>query len=626
MDARVPAISASLIMHVLLFLFVASITYAVSTGTGERTLEGAIEPVASLEDFAKLEPSEIASIDNTTIDPSAGLAAPDLSPRILETPIVPPSAASAPASTSAAGEGLAQLRTPSLSLDRRFALPSASRLGDSAGTRGTGSERVGDAEDAVDRVAVEILRRLEGGRTLVVWALDASGSLQDERQRLSKYVAGVYEHIHKLDQDKLAADQALLSAVVAFGQQRKVMVEPTDDAGAIAQAIGSVPQDDTGYESTFQTVIDVAKKYGRFSKEKESYRPLLVIVTDEVGDDEDRVEAAIVAARNVEMPVFVLGSPALFGRLEGYVTNYKDPKTGQRFDRVPVRAGPESARPEGIRLPFWYEGPQHEYLDSGFGPWALSRLARQTGGIAFITRMGPSSRLHFDPSGMKEYAPDWDSEKDYMARIGKSALRQGVLAAALATQGSQPLPDPPGLVFPPAGTEAFKEQMSRNQENVALVANYVDLALQGLTTPAAQAARKSEPSRRWQAHYDLALGRLMAVRVRCIEYNQICAEMKRNPPSFKNPKSNAWRLVADSKIRTNPKLAAAGDQARQLLEQVRKDHPGTPWALLAERELKDPLGFRWEETYIPPPPPPREPNPNDRPATPPGPPPKPPRI
>ena len=40
--------------------------------------------------------------------------------------------------------------------------------------------------------------------------------------------------------------------------------------------------------------------------------------------------------------------------------------------------------------------------------------------------------------------------------------------------------------------------------------------------------------------------------------------------------------------------------SRQAVDIV-EEHPDTPWALLADRELKDPLGFRWVETYVPPP-------------------------
>ena len=111
------------------------------------------------------------------------------------------------------------------------------------------------------------------------------------------------------------------------------------------------------------------------------------------------------------MPVYVLGSQAIFGRVEGYM-DYTDPKTKQVYRHLPVRQGPESVMLEQIRLPFWYDGPQYDTLDAGFGPYALSRLAGATGGIYFVTRMGPS-RMGFDPAMMREYKPDWVSRGQY---------------------------------------------------------------------------------------------------------------------------------------------------------------------------------------------------------------------
>ena len=46
-------------------------------------------------------------------------------------------------------------------------------------------------------------------------------------------------------------------------------------------------------------------------------------------------------------------------------------------------------------------------------------------------------------------------------------------------------------------------------------------------------------------------------------------------------------------------------------------HAGTPWALLAQRELKDPFGFRVDEAYVAPPPPPPKPKPGAKPPPPP---------
>jgi hypothetical protein len=38
-------------------------------------------------------------------------------------------------------------------------------------------------------------------------------------------------------------------------------------------------------------------------------------------------------------------------------------------------------------------------------------------------------------------------------------------------------------------------------------------------------------------------------------------------------------------------------QATMYLERVVKDHPGTPWALLASNELQNPLGYVWDERH-----------------------------
>ena len=93
---------------------------------------------------------------------------------------------------------------------------------------------------------------------------------------------------------------------------------------------------------------------------------------------------------------------------------------------------------------------------------------------------------------------------------------------------------------------------------------------------------------------------MLAMKVRCYEYNWACAQMKKNTPKFSNPRFNAWRLVPDANIQYSEKAAATAREAQALLRRVIEDHPTTPWALLAERELKDPLGFKWVETYVQP--------------------------
>ncbi|MGE3820741.1 MAG: VWA domain-containing protein, partial [Isosphaeraceae bacterium] len=175
-------------------------------------------------------------------------------------------------------------------------------------------------------------------------------------------------------------------------------------------------------------------------------------------------------------------------------------------------------------------------------------------------------------------------------------VRKAVIDAALLTQRN--LPGMPSLLFPPVDGPEFKEAMERNQAIAAQTGYTVDAALEPIEAVAR--LRDRETSRRWRAHYDLVRGRLLAMKVRCDEYNYACAQMKREPKTFSKPEANAWRLVPDREIRYNAKAAAAAEEAGKLLQKVIDEHPGTPWALLAQRELRDPLGFQWVETRVQP--------------------------
>jgi hypothetical protein len=598
LDLQLPAIGVSVLTHAAILLLFATI--AVAVHQDERPVQEFRTEVVETTplDLTKMEATEAEVTETdaaTTLEPVAGSFAPTVSARIEV----------APTPTPTARAELAKLDMPAAT---KLVLPTAAKLDQAVSIRGSGSEHVGGVEGAVDRVAVEILRQLEKGRTLVVWAFDASGSLQAERERLAAHIRQVYDHIHQYDKDDRSARDGLLTIVTAFGEARKAMTPaPTADPETIAGAIRAVPLDSTGVENTFGTVASICRTWGRFRHDGKAYRTMVIVVTDEVGDDEDRLEEAIGLANKAKVPVFVLGSPALFGRAEGFM-DYTDPKTKQVYHHLPVRQGPESAVPEVVRLPFWYSGPQHEFLDAGFGPWALSRLAGATSGIYFVTRMG-SNHPTFDPDAMREYQPDWVSRAQYEQAVMKHPLRQAIINAAEVAQRN--LPGQPGYGFPAADSPEFKDVMARNQEVVAVVENTVDEALGPIL--AVRKLRDRETSRRWQAHYDLILGRLLAMKVRTYSYNTACAKMKKDPLKFQNPSSNAWRLVPSETVEygTSSKVTERYvAEAKAALQRVVKEHAGTPWGMLAERELKDPLGLRWVETKVPPPPKPRPGNNN----------------
>jgi hypothetical protein len=384
--------------------------------------------------------------------------------------------------------------------------------------------------------------------------------------------------------------------VYSFGQQRHALLpKPTADRSEIIEAIQNVAQDTSGIETTFTTVGEIVSRWGHFKDaQHQPYHTMIIVVTDEVGDDQQRLEDAVSMAQRAKVPIYVLGSQAVFGRDKGFV-DYTDPVTKHIFYGVPVDQGPESVMIEQIRLPFWYGGQQYDIVEAGFGPYALSRLASATGGIYFVTRFD-SRRMGFDPARMREYKPDWDRKADYEKRVADSPLRRAVLTAAQITQ--QKLPGMPSLSFPPSDAPEFKDVMAVNQGIAERTAYTVEEALVPINAVAK--LRDREISRRWQAHYDLIRGRLLAMKVRCYEYNWACARMKKDPPKFSSPKFNAWRLIPDPNIQYSEKAAVAARDAEKLLRRVIEDHPTTPWALLAEREIKDPLGFKWVEAFVQP--------------------------
>ena len=101
---------------------------------------------------------------------------------------------------------------------------------------------------------------------------------------------------------------------------------------------------------------------------------------------------------------------------------------------------------------------------------------------------------------------------------------------------------------------------------------------------------------RWQAGYDLAMGRVLAIGVRANGYNIMLAKV-RNGMKFEKPDSDTWVLVPSDQIPADNRLEKAAAQAREYLTRVCEQHPNTPWAFLAKRELDEPLGWKWTEKH-----------------------------
>ena len=498
-----------------------------------------------------------------------------------------------------------------IQLQEEIRVATGPRFADTTMIKGVAGEGVAGATGAIDRITQEIVLSLEQRRTLVVWFFDQSGSLERQRAEINERFTRVYEELGVMEAAgneafKKHDSKPLLSAVVAFGEKISVLTpRPTDDVKTIQAAVSGIQTDGSGIERTFQAVHDAAERFRSFRTQEPRRNAMFVIFTDEVGDDEQELDRAVGICRRYEIPVYCIGVPAPFGRRETLVKYVDpDPKFDQTPQWLPVRQGPESFQPELVKIG---SAEGEDPMDSGFGPYSLTRLCYETGGIFFsvhpdrddvrrgrrnTTVSAANLSRFFDPEVMTNYRPDYVSIKEYQKLLNENKARTALVQAA---QMSWLTPmERPTLVFPKVNDADLANRLSQAQRAAAVWEPKISQIYEILKQGEKDRPRLSRP--RWQAGYDLSMGSLLALKVRTESYNAILAAAK-SGLRFSDPKHDTWRLVPDDDVSVSSTLAKQARDAKTYLQRVVEEHPHTPWAYLAENELKQPLGWRWKEEY-----------------------------
>lgn len=128
------------------------------------------------------------------------------------------------------------------------------------------------------------------------------------------------------------------------------------------------------------------------------------------------------------------------------------------------------------------------------------------------------------------------------------------------------------------------------EKEVARTMRELDEALQDLLA-AGKEGRAKEPSKRWQAHYDYILARLEAQMAYLYEYNSLLGQMRKDLPP-KGP--TGWRLASQEKLQGDAAGKKLAKDATALLQKLAKEHPGTPWEVMARRDRLTTLGLEWQ--------------------------------
>lgn len=462
---------------------------------------------------------------------------------------------------------------------------------------------VEDVGEALDQLAREILRHLEDYKVTVVWMFDESNSMKDDQQAIKNKFGQISSQLmlHHDPSDQVRSD-ALTHVVVGYGEGiHFVLEQPTNDVDRIATAIDRLGIDPSGKENLCQAVAAAINRYARLISEER--RLLLVIATDESGDDGlDNLERARLTAIRNSVPIYVVGRQAMFGTSLVHLP-YKDPVTGDTYwptiNRGPETAGFENLQYDGLH-DRWDEQP------SGFGPYELARLAKDTGGIYFLLPNEEDLRMKdkrlekaYSMATLKEYVPDYESRAAYNERVASSPLRRrlvGIIEQTRAYGFRKHYPVEPVALLEAIGAELPKVTIQLN----ALID--IEAQLRNL-----ERERDREPDRRWVAAYDLMLAQVVAYQIKAYEYRATIQDMaaraqvgQLTPSKLPIPD----KLVVEWDIHHAPDNKAPEENtaekratAEALLKTVIERHPDSPWADLAQIELARGFGCRLGEWH-----------------------------
>lgn len=448
----------------------------------------------------------------------------------------------------------------------------------------------------LDRLTVEIINNSLNHDINVIWVLDASISLSKQRADIKDRFQKITEEISF---DAKVSDR-IKHTIVSFGSSYQILTEnPTNDNKLLTNAIDSIKLDESGIENIFTCIEQLCQKF-------KSSRNMIIVFTDEVGDDLNMLDRASMEARKKASTVYVVGPPAPFG-LDKIQFKYvdPDPKFDQTEKWVEITQGPETFHKMTLDL---HSLDVDTYgIDSGFGPYGLNKICADTGGVYFavhpnrnnnavskkqISPLASYISVFFDSSIMKKYPPDYRNILLQNKEIQNNKIKQALLQAC---QIPIHITYDQKMTFTAFSEGELVEQLNDAQKFSAKIEPKLDQIYNILKSVEVNAKNLSE--KRWLVSYNLAMGRILATKCRIELYNLILAEAKSGLKK-KDQKNNLWSIEYDTKFNAkSSSLQKNYELAQQYLQSIIDDFPNTPWAYVAKAELDTPMGYKWIDSY-----------------------------
>ena len=179
----------------------------------------------------------------------------------------------------------------------------------------------------------------------------------------------------------------------------------------------------------------------------------------------------------------------------------------------------------------------------------------------------------------------------------KYPLRAAVIDAAEVIRGlnasgtEMVLPD---RISESDRTDAQKTNFARLQRGPARILQRLETVMEALQKAGDE--RKEEKSKRWQAHFDYVSAQVKARYVYIHEYTSAVGLIRKdNLPDLDKKKGHiGWKLAATERLLSTAEVKDMAKDANKLYAKLIKEHPKTPWEILAKRERLMALGLQWE--------------------------------
>lgn len=428
----------------------------------------------------------------------------------------------------------------------------------------------------------------------VAWIIDDSPSLRDDMGFIEKKIDDIFTTI-KFKKD-------ILMAVVGFGAKPALHQTLTREPQLIRQAIRNVGTEGTGQENVMQA-LGFCLQNIQFG----GWKGIFIVVTDEQGDDIPKLEATLQQLLSNKISVFVIGRETAFS------WPYEFENDEQTKELVAINSGLESPDAEilqknpiccdpklywqGCRKiigsyfqyakyfretnPLGCELGFSEEIKSGFGSYALARLAKATDGESYFL-----ANPAYEENNLKGYEPDLGTQDEYEKLNKENNLRRVITNIVKECTKT---PNLPNRFMSRGDVKTYIKDANKLMETCGKFIKELDEALKKEPMPVATGP-KSTANKRWQANGELVLGQLYALRHYLMQYILTLEEWQK-PYTPPEPKPYGVKLAPVSQIKTGTNNDAKDYlmAAKEMLDLVIKNHPHTPWSQTAF-QLKDNLG------------------------------------